>query len=243
MSTTRIAVLAWAATLFVAAEAAAQRSNAQTLQAIKTEVGAAEVEMPKLAQRNGVLVRDSETAKKEWDVYSGQIPRYNAEVKSFNARAVAHDRDARAQNAQAAAYRARCLGRQLPPGEYQSCTAWQSRVNAWGQQVNLRKAGFDRERTRLNAQKRGYDGRMAALKVRMERNMRESEQIQARLRTLRARVAELRELFGSICATLQKDDADVGEAEAHCNSVDFDGTKPNLPPLGKPKPPFSATPN
>ena len=243
MAWLRIAAIMYAVLAIGCGEAGAEASKAQALQAIKTEVGAAEVEMPKLQQRNDVLVRDSESAKKEWDVYNGQIPRHNAAVTSFNARAAEHDRDARAQNADAAAYRARCLGRELPQGEYQSCVAWQSRANAWAHRVNMRKAGFDRERTRLNAQKRSYDDRMAALKARMERNMRESEQLQTRLRALRERVAVLRERFGSICATLQKDEADVGEAEAHCKSVDFDGTQPHLPPLGKPKPPFRATPN
>lgn len=239
----RIPAILCAVFAIVCGEAGAETSKAQALQAIKTEVGAAEVEMPKLEQRNDALVRDSETAKKEWDLYNGQIPRYNAEVKAFNARTAEHERDAGAQHADAAAYRARCLGRELPQGEYQSCVAWQNRANAWAHRVDMRKGALERERTRLNAQKRSYDDRMAALKARMERNMRESEQLQGRLRALRDRVVILRERFGSICAALQKDEADVGEAEAHCKSVDFDGTRPHLPPLGKPKPPFRVTPN
>src|SRR3970282_1965748 len=106
MITTRMAAVLCTAALFAAQDAAAQgTSKAQALQAIKTQIAGAEAEAPQLEQRNEALVQDSQMAKKEWALYPPQIQRHNGEVRAYQARVAAHERDAKAQNAEAANFR------------------------------------------------------------------------------------------------------------------------------------------
>jgi chromosome segregation ATPase len=215
---------------------------ARLLQGIKSEQAKApalKLEMDRLAGANERLLKEGKLYQEQIKVRLGPI------AAAIKADAVRLKADTDRHNQGVAGHNASCTGR-LPQPEYQRCMGQKA---YW----DRNKAGLDARKAQLQArandhdrQLRQYTVRLDQINAQMKQNFaawqqkkQAADQIQARLKDYEAR-------FKRVCnlAVQAKNkggpeySSNVEEALRYCQSVNWDGTSPNLPPLIDVKPPF-----
>ncbi len=113
---------------------------------------------------------------------SAALPALQAQLADINDQELKIDADAKpisqqlqqvqaqidAHNARVASYSSRCLGRQLPQGEYQSCLSEEQGLNAERDTMNSQKDNLTGQLQAMRQQWDGLEGRRAKINVQID---------------------------------------------------------------------------
>jgi len=177
---------------------------------------------------------------KEQKLWNAEIEKLRPQYAAYDKVVTPHNADAAKQRAAVDKHNAGCRGT-LPKHAYDRCKGEEGSLKAWSGRVHARKLELDRRLADLNQRRDRILARAKALEA-------ELASLRTRFNTAKAKLGQARERVVKLEAWLQqarkrcKDAKDL-EALHHCNAVTWDGANPDRPPLGNPKPPFSATPN
>jgi predicted nucleic acid-binding Zn-ribbon protein len=222
------------------APADAQELSAANIKTAQTGLAGARAEEAAAVKEISLVEESAAPKTKEQKLWNGEIEKLRPQYTAYDNAVTPHNADAAKQRAAVDKHNAGCRGT-LPKPAYDRCKGEEGPLKAWGDRVHASKVGLDRRLADLNKRRDPILARAKALEA-------ELAPLRARYNAAKIKLDQARQRVAKLEAWLQqarercKNAKDL-EALHHCNSVTWDGANPNLPPLGTPRPPLSATPN